>query len=245
MVSINKNEAIVLRKTKFRESSLIVQLYTREHGKISSLVKGARSPKSKIGSKVDLINHVEVIFYQKEERDLHLLTQVNLINPFNRIKNDLEKLKYASAVCELILNLIPENEESDKIFRGSLKILNLINNSENNEVVLFAQFLLFFVKEIGYEINFNECSNCGKIIDNPANIAFSYSSGIICEECNQDKMISFQLTEELFNLFKCLTSKIEIKSVKKDYFLTVITLLEKYLIYHNSEFRGIKSLKLL
>ncbi|MDX1700327.1 MAG: DNA repair protein RecO [Melioribacteraceae bacterium] len=245
MVNIVKNEAIVLKKTKFRESSLIVQLYSKEHGRISAIVKGARSPKSKIGSKIDLINHVEVVFYKKEEKDLHLLTQVNLINPFNRTKNELEKLKYASAVCELILKLIPENEASDIIFRGSLKILNLINKTDQDEIVLFTQYLLFFVKEIGYEINFNNCSNCGKIIEDNSKNAFSYSSGIICDNCNQDKMISFQFSEELFNLFKCLTSKIEIKSYNRKYFQTIITLLEKYLIYHNSEFNGIKSIQIL
>ena len=126
-----------------------------------------------------------------------------------------------------------------------MKILQLINNADRNEAVLFTQYLLFFVKEIGYEINFNECSNCGRNIDDDANNAFSYSSGIICGNCNQEKMISFQISEELFNLFKCLTTKIDTKSFNKNYFLTIITLLEKYLIYHNSEFNGIKSLKLL
>ncbi len=102
------------------------------------MLKGARSSKSKIGSKIDLINHVEVIFYNKEEKDLQLVTQVNLINHYPNIRENLDKIKYASAVCELILKLVPENEPNDKIFRGSVKILKLINDSKNNEAYIFC-----------------------------------------------------------------------------------------------------------
>jgi len=245
MAQIIKNEAIVLRKTKFSDTSLIVQLFTKNYGKISALLKGARSSKSKIGSKIDLINHVEVVFYRKEEKDLQLVTQVNIIEHFSNIRENLEKIKYASAVCELILKLIPENEVNEKIFRGSVRIINLINQSSNSEILLFAQYLLFFTKEIGFEISFEYCSGCGNKIDNDTGNAFSYSNGIICEKCNEDKMLTFQFSEELFNLFKCLTSKNNISSYNKKNIENIIFILEKFLTYHNTEFKGIKSLQIL
>ncbi len=46
MAEITKSEAIVLRKTKFSDTSLIVQIYTKEKGKISALVE--RGTKLKI-----------------------------------------------------------------------------------------------------------------------------------------------------------------------------------------------------
>lgn len=245
MAVITKSEAIILRKTKFSDTSLIIQLYTRENGKISALLKGARSPKSKIGSKIDLINHVEIIFYNKVEKDLQLVTQVNLINHYPHIREDLEKIKYASAVCELVLKLIPENEPNDKIFRGTSRILHLINISTNEEPLFFAQYMLFFIKEIGYEISFEKCSNCGKKIDSNIGNAFGYASGIICKDCNEDKLLTFQFSEELFNLFKCLNTKNNITSYSIKQTENIIFILEKFLVYHNSEFKGIKSLQML
>ncbi len=245
MAEIIKNEAIVLRKTKFSDSSLIVQFYTKEKGKISALLKGARSSKSRIGSKIDLINHVEIIFYNKEEKDLQLVTQVNLIEHYPKIKADLEKIKYASAVCELLVKLIPDHEANNKIFRGSVRILRLIDESNNNEVLLFAQFLLFFIKEIGFEISFDSCSSCGNMLDKTEGNAFSYSNGIVCNNCSEDKLLTFQFSEELFNLFKCLTSRNNIKSYNRNHVENIIFILEKFLIYHNSDFKGIKSLQIL
>lgn len=245
MAVITKSEAIILRKTKFSDTSLIIQLYTKDKGKISALLKGARSPKSKIGSKIDLINHVEVIFYNKEEKDLQLVTQVNLINHYPHIRENLEKIKYASAVCELVLKLIPEHEPNDKIFRGTSRILQLINSSKNDEPLLFAQYMLFFIKEIGFEISFDKCSNCGGEIDSASGNAFGYANGILCNECNEDKLLTFQFSEELFNLFKCLNTKNNISTYNIKQTENIIFILEKYLVYHNSEFNGIKSLQML
>ncbi len=245
MAEITKNEAIILRKTKYSDSSLIVQLYTKSNGKISTLLKGARSAKSKIGSKIDLINHVEVVFYNKEERDLQLVTQVNLINHFQNIKEDLDKIKYASAVCELVLKLVPEHEPNDKLFRGTIKILQLMNTPEQSSMLLFTQYLLFFIKEIGFEISFDQCTMCGSRIYKKNGIGFSYGSGIICSECNKDKMLSFQLSEELFNLFICLSTKNKLKTYKKQHIENMIFILEKYLVYHSPDFKGIKSLQIL
>jgi DNA repair protein RecO (recombination protein O) len=245
MAEIIKNEAIVLRKTKFSDSSLIVQLYTKEKGKISALLKGARSSKSRIGSKIDLINHVEVIFYNKEHKELQLVTQVNLIDHYSHIKEDLDKIKYASAVCELILKLIPDHEVNEKLFRGSVRILHLIDAPNHDEILHFAQYLLFFIKEIGFEISFDRCSSCGKVLDKPDTNAFSYSNGIVCNDCEEDKLLTYQFSEELFNLFKCLTTKNNIKSYNRNHAENIIFILEKFLIYHNSDFKGIKSLQIL
>lgn len=245
MTEITKNEALVLRKTKFRDSSLIVELFTKDYGKISAILKGARSSKSKIGGKVDLINHVEIVFYKKDSRDLQLVSQANLINQFGIIKSDLEKLKYASAICELLINLIPENEAHEKLFRGTIKILNLINSDNNASLLLFSKFLLFFIKEIGFELSMNFCSICGKELNEPNGNAFSFSEGLICKSCNQNKIETFELTEELFNLMKCLTSKKNILTYKKTELENIVFIIEKFLIYHNSEFKGIKSLQIL
>jgi DNA repair protein RecO (recombination protein O) len=245
MTEITKSEAILLKKTKYGDSSLILQLYSKDLGRISAIVKGARSSKSKIGSKIDLINQVEVVLYNKDEKDLQLITQVNLINHFPKIKEELDKLKYASAVCELILKLTPDHDVNDKIYRGSVRILNLINDSKNSEAFLFARYLLFFIKEIGFEISLDHCSNCGVKFGKHSGNAFNYGSGIICENCNEDKMISFQLSEELFNLLKCLTIKNDKISYNKKDVEIIISILEKFLVYHNSDFKAIKSLQIL
>lgn len=245
MVEIVKNEAIVLKKINFSDTSLIVHFYTKEHGKISALIKGARSSKSKIGSKIDLLNWVEIVYYNKEEKELQLVTQTNLIEHFAVIKSDLNRIKYATSICELIVKLVLEKDINAKLFRGITKILTMMNKSQTDPILLFTQFLVFFIKEIGFELSFNNCSICGnKLLENNQN-AFSYSDGIICGNCNSDKITTYTFSKELFNLFMCLTNKNKSISYKNNDLENIIFILEKYLIFHNSEFSGIKSLQIL
>ncbi|MBK8946393.1 MAG: DNA repair protein RecO [Ignavibacteriae bacterium] len=245
MVEIVKNEAIVLKKVNFGDTSLIIHFYTKEHGKISAVIKGAKSGKSKIGSKVDLLNLVEIVYYNKEEKELQLVTQANLIEYFPIIKSDLERLKYASGICELIIKLVLEKDINAKLFRGVVKILTLLNKKESDPIFLFTQFLIFFIKEIGFELNFNNCSICRNSISENDQNAFSYPDGIICENCNSNKITTFEFSKELFKLFTCLTSKNKSISYKKNDLENIIFILEKFLVYHNSEFNGIKSLQIL
>jgi DNA repair protein RecO (recombination protein O) len=79
----------------YGDSSSIALLFTEDLGKISVIVKGARSPKSKYGKIVDPLNYLSVVLYKKETRDLQLLSGADIIEHYPAMKNDLNKLGYA------------------------------------------------------------------------------------------------------------------------------------------------------
>ena len=236
-----KTEAIVLRKLNYGDTSKIATFYTKDSGRISCIVKGARSPKSKIGMLVDVMNHVEIVYYQKDSREIQLISQANLISHFPKIKDDLDKLKYSSAILELINNLTFENESNDRLYRGIIKILELINSSDNNPRENFIRFFLFFMKELGYEIPMHECASCGNTLKTDRVVAFNYGFGFLCGNCREERIVSFEFPQELFNLLVCLNDKkneLKYKSADLD---KLIFVLERYLMHHVPEFKGIKS----
>ena len=163
MSEIIKTEAVVLSKINYGDSSIISSLYSKDSGKMSVIVKGGRSSKSKIGMMVDPLNHLEIVFYKKESRDVQLLSGAEIISHFHHLKEDLDRLKYSYAVIELVKNLSPENEPNKKIFDGLVRILSLFDSSNENPEILFGRFFLFFVGEVGYELQLFKCSVCGKV----------------------------------------------------------------------------------
>ncbi|MFO7445527.1 MAG: DNA repair protein RecO, partial [Ignavibacteriaceae bacterium] len=126
MSEIIKTEAVVLSKLNYGDTSSIASLYTKEYGKLSAILKGSRSPKSKIGLIVDPLNHLQVIMYKKDTRELQLISSADIISHFSKIKADFNKLKYCHAVLELIKKLTGEHEANAKLFRGVIRIFNLI-----------------------------------------------------------------------------------------------------------------------
>ena len=100
MSEIVKTEAVVLSKLNYGDSSSIAALFTKNYGKLSAIIKGGRNPKSKIGFIVDPLNHLQVILYKKDNRDIQTLSNADIISHFSKIKEDLNKLKYTYAVLE-------------------------------------------------------------------------------------------------------------------------------------------------
>ena len=84
-MSIHKTEAIVLRRMDFRETSLIVDLYTREFGKLSGILKGIRVEPDKFASALEVSSHNDVIFYKKASTSLHLVSACDLKDNFFNI----------------------------------------------------------------------------------------------------------------------------------------------------------------
>jgi DNA repair protein RecO (recombination protein O) len=244
MSEIIKTEAIVLRKIDFGDTSRIAQFYTKEFGKISAIIKGARSPKSKIGTLIDTMNLLQLVLYKKETREVQLVSQVDLIKHYTSIRDDYDKYISASSIIELLSSMTLENEHSKKIFDGTVRIFDLLNSTSDNPKILFAKYFLFFLKEIGYEFQLKHCNVCGNEIDQKRPVSFNYETGLMCSECRKDRLTNYDFNEELFNLLLCLTSKQNKILYKEENLKAVIKMLESFLSYHIHEFKGIKSLKL-
>jgi len=101
--------AILLRRTKFSDSSLIVSWLTHEHGKIKTMAKGALRPKSAFAGTLDLFFETEISFVRSSRSEIHMLREVALRNPFEGLRKDYARVELASYFVEL-LELMTELE---------------------------------------------------------------------------------------------------------------------------------------
>jgi DNA repair protein RecO (recombination protein O) len=241
---IIKTEAFVLSKLEFGDTSSIVSLFTRSSGKLSAIIKGGRSPKSKIGHIADPLNHLQVILYKKDTREIQILSSADIISHYSKIKNDIEKLKYSYAILELVKKLTPENEVNERLFNGLIRIFYLFESSEEHPKVLFGRFFMFFLAELGYELQIEKCASCGKSNLTDADLSYNFELGILCGNCGKNYIESFQIFSELFSYLQCLKRNKEIKNINKIVSDKAIAFMELYLRYHVADFKGIKSFQL-
>ncbi len=94
--------AILLRKRKFSDTSLIVSWCTESFGCVQTMAKGARRPKSPFGGKLDLFFEAEISIVRSRKSDLHTLTEVVLKNPFAGIRSKYLRTQTAAYFVELI-----------------------------------------------------------------------------------------------------------------------------------------------
>ena len=101
--------ALMLRRTRFSDTSLIITWLTHEHGKIKTLAKGALRPKSPFAGAFDLFFETEIAFVRSSRSEIHTLREAVLRNPFEGLRNDYGRVELAAYFVEL-LELMTEPE---------------------------------------------------------------------------------------------------------------------------------------
>jgi DNA repair protein RecO (recombination protein O) len=161
---IVKTRAVILREVKYRDQSKICTLYTREFGKISVIIKGARNPKNRLSGLFSAGNVLDVVLYKKNNRDIQLVSDGNLVLSPMVPDPDMERF----AVLYRIIDLIRTNTESDEknlpLFTLLAGTLQQLYQSEVNFRQLYAWFLLRLVTVMGFQPSLRNCIFSGEEI---------------------------------------------------------------------------------
>lgn len=94
--------AILLRKTRFGDTSLIVTWFTLAHGKIKTAAKGALRPKSRFAGVLDLFFECEISIAHSAKSDVHTLREVALRDAREGMRRDFSCVALGSYFIELI-----------------------------------------------------------------------------------------------------------------------------------------------
>lgn len=101
-MTVERATGIVLRVRPLTETSLIVHWLTAEAGRIATVGKGARRPKSPFRGKLDLYFEAEFSFQRSRRSDLHTLREVVLLNPRPTLRTTLAGLRRAAYATFLV-----------------------------------------------------------------------------------------------------------------------------------------------
>jgi len=149
---IVKKDAIVIKSFSYGESSLIGRVLLNNGEKTSIMIKGAKSLKSNKTALFQSMNFIQMDYYHKENRDIQLFKEGNLINGFVNIKKNFKSISYGLCLIDIIDKALPKHYKDQSMFDIAYKSLFRINNNENYKII-FIYFLLAFSHYNGYSIN--------------------------------------------------------------------------------------------
>jgi DNA repair protein RecO (recombination protein O) len=141
---------IILRTRPLTETSLIVHWLTPDFGRLATVAKGARRPKSPFAGRLDLFYAADFSFSRSRSSDLHPLREVKLRETHDAIRGDISKLQqaaYATAFVEQATETETPLPEIFELTRGFLKSLCKHQPLPQN---IFA-FELKLLRELGLE----------------------------------------------------------------------------------------------
>ncbi|MCI0531325.1 MAG: DNA repair protein RecO [candidate division Zixibacteria bacterium] len=250
-MNIVKTRAIVLKEQNFRDSSKILTLYTQQFGKLKVLAKGIKSPKSRMAGNLQQFSLLEVVLYKKEQSDFHLLSQADLIDPLEKVYNDLERLAYGSAVLELVNRLTADDEPHPGLFALLTETLRALETAAEDKLPLqLWSFALKLSANLGYRPNLAGCVDCGKSDYKSEYLLFSpESGGLVCRNCARQQEFYLKLSQKGWELMKKMLelnpNELECISTDKSRIREISEIISSLLEYHAHTRKNLNSLEFL
>lgn len=136
-------QGILLRRSRFSDTSLITNWLTRQQGKVKTIAKGALRPKSPFLGKLDLFFQCELLWHQSRRADLHVLREVKVLEPFAQIRTTYLQTLAASYFVELIDEATEPEHPVPDLYGLLFRALNYLNRRLPD-----ARGVLFFEREL-------------------------------------------------------------------------------------------------
>ena len=122
--------AILLRKRKLSDTSLIVSWCTESLGCIQTVAKGARRSKSPFAGKLDLFFEAEIQIARSRKSNLHTLTEIALRNPFGGIRKNHLRTQTAAYFVELIEICTESDHHEPELFALLRRAFGFLNEHD-------------------------------------------------------------------------------------------------------------------
>jgi DNA repair protein RecO (recombination protein O) len=145
---IESTAGLVLRTRPLTETSLIIHWLTPGIGRLASVAKGARRPKSPFRGKLDLFYLADFSFSRSSRSELHTLREVSLRETHSGLRRDLGLLQQASYCAALIEQATEMETPLPHLFDLMLGLLRHLLAQPRQPATVFS-FELKLLTELG------------------------------------------------------------------------------------------------
>lgn len=177
-----KTVAITLKSRKWGDADRIVTLYAKHLGKIRAVARGARRLKSRMGAALEPLTICDLNLFEKSGDSLYRVSQVDLVEPFIRFREDLTLMAAAARMTNVVGAVTPDGDPDPQLFDTLEQGLrSLVTSDDPAFTALLFQIRLLGLT--GFRPQTDQCAACGKtrVILEPQ---FSPASGgLVCATC--------------------------------------------------------------
>jgi DNA repair protein RecO (recombination protein O) len=178
-----KTEAIVLRKLRYGEADSILQLYTREFGRVGAIAKGVRRAGSRFGGRLEPYFRLDLVL-QEGRSELLTISSAETLAAHAELRTRAQSLAAASRVADFLLRLLDERERNLAAYNLAANFFALLDSDPaaaraECELAFRAKLLL----AAGFSPEITACVHCG--VDHQLAAFSPNGGGIVCSDCRE------------------------------------------------------------
>ncbi|MBX3647884.1 MAG: DNA repair protein RecO [Rhodocyclaceae bacterium] len=178
--------AFVLHAYPFRETSLIVEAFSRDHGRVALVARGARRPRSAMRGLLMAFQPIELGWFGHGE--MRTLAKVEWVGGQPPLKAQALILGYY--MNELMLKLMPRDDAHPALFLAYAEAVHALAAGEDSQPSL-RRFELTLLRELGYGLTLDREVEGGRPVDPQKRYAYIVERGPVLASEREHEMETF------------------------------------------------------
>jgi len=179
--------ALLVRSVPYGEADVIATFFTRDGGKLSAIVRGARRSTKRFGGALEPIHELFVTLEDKG-KELCVLKEARIQRPRTGIAASLDAMEAAGQALRWVRHLCPARTPEPAAWRSLVELLDALDEGgapggrdARGHLAVFGVRLL---TDMGYALELDRCIRCGRVCpEGRSAFLDAAGGGIVCTSC--------------------------------------------------------------
>jgi len=227
-----RTDALILHRSDFGEADRLLTVFTPRLGRLRLLAKGARKPTSRKAGHIEPFTYVHMLVARG--RNLDIVSQVETLEIFRSLREDLDRASQAYYLAELINSFIEEGDENPILF--DLALATLVRLCEARDRALALRFFeLRCLGLVGYQPQLHFCVECQTQLEPVTNYFYPPAGGVLCPRHGEAVRGAEPLAMPTFKVLRFMQTHpwddVAALHLKPETHLDLEAILQRYIVY--------------
>lgn len=195
-----ETEGIILKSYSLAEADKIIVLLTQNEGLVRGVAKGAKRLKSRFGGGLEPFSVVNLTYFQKEERELVSISQVELVQSYFQSASEPHFLQKFSYLVDLLTEFAPPHDPNETLYRMAKICLETAAEIPESLDSIALYFELWILRLGGYLPDWNRCDECRRALNSDEKTGLQINFHLLCQLCQKSRK-NWLISNEQRHLF--------------------------------------------
>lgn len=186
-MALFETESLVLKTYSLAEADKIVVFLTQQQGLVRGVAKGAKRLKSRFGGALEPFSVVDLTFFQKEERELVSIRQLELKKSFFENVSNPQFLQKFAYLGELLIEFAPPHEPNERLYRMAKVCLETAAENPQSLESIVLYFEIWLLRLAGYLPFWDKCNDCRTELSKNETANLQLNFHLLCQNCQKSK----------------------------------------------------------
>ncbi|MGI8467132.1 MAG: DNA repair protein RecO [Pyrinomonadaceae bacterium] len=186
-MALVETESLILKSYSLAEADKIIVCLTRAQGLVRGVAKGAKRLKSRFGGSLEPFTIVDLTFYQKEERELVSIRQIEMKKSFFEQASNPNFLQKFSYLTDILIDFAPPHEPNERLYRMAKACLEAAAENPQSLDSIVLYFEIWLLRLAGYLPFWGKCDNCQRELTATETANLQINFHLLCQNCRKSR----------------------------------------------------------